>query len=349
MLFVLLSLISTAFAQAPCIDELGAAKYPQVLVDGHPEGVGVGVFTQPDLFGDPLPALSRLNVRKSIPFFRFNLRWSDAHQFPRSDWPKIIAEAKRIADWVSRHPGPKCYVSGATEHQLNARDAADLARQVLAVIPERCSYVNNPWEGKGAFLSPGPRILNEVHGDKANPPRIGGRFSFSFDGSSSVDSDVEKIKARMRGAEFFCQWHPANNGRLNTNDKTPRPQRKAWPTIELLESLNFLFTASGAVNINPNTLWKSHADRHNTPPEPRAYKPVVITPQKASKLTLKSLGVVVASSGPAQPFQDGRYRYYFPVWGYRMARGPGGPVFELWADNKRLGRVNPGFRAGNFR
>lgn len=349
LILALLSFVSVAAAQTPCIDQLGAARYPDVLVQGHPDGFGVGVFTQPDLFGDPLPALSRLNARKSIPFIRFNLRWSDPHQFPRRDWPKIIAEAKRVSNWVAWHPGPKCYISGATEHQLNARDAADLARQVLAVIPERCVYVNNPWEGKGAFIPSGPRIINEVHGDKANPPRIGGRFSFSDDGSSSVDTDFEKKKAKFKGAEFICAWHPANNGRLNTNDPTPRPQRKAWPTVELLESLQFLFTGSGMARLASNTLWKSHADRHNTPPEPRAYKPVVITPQKASKLTLKSAGVVVASSGPAQPFQDGRYRYYFPVWGYRMARIPGGPVFDLWADNKRLGKVNPGFRAGSFR
>ncbi len=348
IILALLAFISTAAAQVPCIDQLGAAKYPQVLVDGHPSGFGVGVFTQPDLFGDPLPALSRLIKLKSIPFGRFNLRWSDSHQFPRRDWPRIVAEAKRVADWLRANPEPACYISGATEHQLSAKDAADLARQVMAVIPERCLYVNNPWEGKGAFIS-GPRIVNEVHGGKARPPKIGGRFSFSYDGTSSVDSDVSQKLRELQKADFFCMWHPANNGRLNAADPTPRPQRKAWPTPQLLQSLAALFKPRGAVRLAENTLWKSHADRHETPPEPRAYKPVIITPVKASKLTLKVAGKVVHSSGPALPFQDGRYRYYFPAWGYMMAESPGGPVFDLWADNKHLGRVNPGFRLGGFR
>jgi len=348
-LLALICFISTAYAQTPCIDQLGAARYPEVLLQGHPDGFGIGVFTQREIFGDPLPVLTRLVQRKKIPFIRFNLRWSDPHQFPRSDWPKIIAEAKRVTEWINRNPSPVCYVSGATEHQLNARDAADLARQVMAVIPERCTYVNNPWEGRGAFLPAGPRIINEVHGDKANPPRVGGRFSFSDDGSSSVDTDIQKKLQKFRSSEFFCVWHPANNGRLNTNDPTPRPQRKAWPTVQLLRSLAYLFNPSGVVRLAGNTLWKSHADRHNTPPEPRAYKPVVITPVKASKLTLRIGSKVLFTSGPAQPFQDGRYRYYFPVWGYDMSQAAGGPVFDLWADRKKLGTVNPAFRAGNFR
>lgn len=340
---ILLFICSTAHAQIWGIDELGAGRYPQQLIEHHPEGFAVGAFTQRELFGDPLPAIERLIKIKRIPLIRYNLRWSDTHTFRKSDFPKIIEEAKRVSKFAAWHVDVGCQISGATEHMLNAADANLLARQVLAVIPERCSYVNNPWEGKGAFIAPGDRILNEVHGVNARPPKVGGRYNFSFDGSSAVDSDVEALKQRFSGASVFFLWHPSNNGRLTVSDTTPRPQRKAWPTKELLESLVYLTTNRGPSNLPANWLLKSHADRHNTPPEPRAYKPVFIVPKGIKSIKLIKDGKTYATSNP-QPFVDGRSRIYVPHFGYTI-----GANTAVIANGKRVGVCNPGFRAGNFR
>lgn len=338
ILLLNLILAITTFAQPKLfgIDELGIAKYSDVAIKGHPKGFALGAFTS--TFGDAKPAIEKtLRERKDIPIFKLNLSWSDSHSFSRRDFPKIVAEAKRFAPLFVKYPIPACYFNGATEHNLSVQDAQELARQVLAVIPSRCQYVNNPLSGKGKLIPTSDRIINEVHGKESVPQ---GRFAYSFDGTSSVDSDVTRIKQKMKDAEYFLFWHPANNGRLKADDPTPRPQRKAYPTVELLESLGALSKDKGITNLAKGVLYKSHSDRHVTPPEPRAYKPVIIAPQKADKITVGKTDCAFYGT-----YQGGGYRYYCPRYGYKIANKP----VEIRAGRKALGNINPAFREGGFR
>lgn len=336
------------------IDYLGGGKYEQIVLDEHPNGWAAGFFTQDDLFECPRSVVRELARSKRAPIIRLNLRWRDDHAFNETDFPKIVEEAKRFAELPKRYPSTLWYFSGATEHTLNHTLAKKLADEVLKVLPNRenCLYVNNPWEGKGAFIE-GTRIVNEVHGTYAKPPK--GKYLFSYDGSNCVDDDVQARKRVLSTAEVFFFWHPAMNGRLNTNDKTPRPERKAWPTGPLIDSIVYLKNDPGkGIWLPTNWLWKSHADRHSTPPEPRAYKPVLITPVKASRFELVAAnGQIVASSGAPMPFVDGRWRYYFADFGYNIAekaiRIQKNGVCSLRADGKVYGKVNPAFRAGSFR
>lgn len=347
ILSVFISISSSALA-APLwsIDYLGGAKYVSVISKSHPAGFGAGTFTQADLFGDGLPAI-KAAIDRGAPFARYNLAWSDSHSFPRSSWPKIIAEARRVSRFVVKYPSLGCAISGATEHQLNRRDASDLAAQVLNVIPAWCKYVNNPWEGKGAFLPATDRIINEVHGANARAPE--GAFSYSFDGSDAFDSDVTTIKNRLDNALYFFFWTSQANGRRNAGDTTPRPLRKFWLTPELVEALAFLATDQGAVSLARNVLLKPKSDQHEVPPNPRELKPVIIAPDRVDKLILRAPGASFTSS-PRVSFADGRFRYYFPLFGYQMARRARTSVFELVTPKgKVLGRVNPGFRQGGFR
>jgi hypothetical protein len=219
------------------IDQLAGARYGETLAQAHPDGFALGIFTQADLFGDALPVVDLVLQKRKVPLVRYNLRWSDSHTFTRSDFPLIVAEAKRFIPLVEKYPEVECDFSGATEHQLNAEDAQELARQVLAVIPARCRYVNNPWQGRGAFLAPSDRIINEVHGDEATKPSVGLRYNFSFDGSDALRSDVELLKTRFSDADVFFFWSPPNNGRRSTTDRTPRLKRSFWPTPQLLKDL----------------------------------------------------------------------------------------------------------------
>lgn len=325
------------------VANLGAAKYPGVLLAGHPIGFGNVTFT--NTFGDAYKAIDDLLGRGDIPYQEYNLKWSDTHSFSPRDFPAIVAEAKRYSNLANKYPNVECYFSGATEHQLNVRDAQDLANRVLAVIPERCIYVNNPWEGKGAFLKTTARIWNEVHGVNAQPPRIGGPFIFNYDGSNCVDSNVTALKQRFRNAKKFVFWGPPNNGRLTSGDPTPRPQRKAWPTIDWFNSVAYLTNDRGNTKIPDNFIYKSHADRHSTPPEFRAYKPVLITPVRAPQFNLVKNGKVVLTSSASQPFADGRVRYYFPEFGYKTQERAGGEL-ELRANGRVWGKISPAFRDG---
>jgi hypothetical protein len=124
------------------IDQLGGAKYAGEVARSHPDGFALGIFTQKELFGDGYTVVDRVLPVRRIPLVRYNLRWSDSHQFTRKDFPLIVAEAKRGLYVVNKYPDVECEFSGATEHQFNAKDAQELARQILAVIPERLSLIH---------------------------------------------------------------------------------------------------------------------------------------------------------------------------------------------------------------
>ena len=345
ILAALLTLVVSTATATPRywgIDQLGGAKYRDVIVRSHPDGFALGIFTQKEIFGDGYPVVdAALRVRK-IPLVRYNLRWSDSHSFSRSDFPRILAEAKRGLPVVNKYPNVECQFSGATEHQLNQRDAQALADAVLAVIPERCIYVNNPWTGRGAFIPTTNRIINEVHGKEARRPNIGGKYNFSFDGNDAFDVDVTPIKNRLPDSEVFFFWTSQNNGRRNAGDSTPRPKRTFWPTDKLLKAMAYLATEQGAVSLPKNYLIKPKSDQHFVPPAPRELKPVFIFPNKSERIVLRCLGKIYTSS-KGEPFVDGRRRYYFPNFGYEM----GGPC-EVFQGNK-VGTANPGFRQGGDR
>lgn len=346
ILFILLCAISTRVYADPRyygIDHLGGARYADVLVNNHPNGFAAGIFTQRELFGDGYAVIDRLLAKRRVPLVRFNLRWSDSHNFSRADFPRIVAEAKRGLYVVNKYPNVECEFSGATEHQLNAKDAEELARQILGVIPERCSYVNNPWLGRGAFIAPGPRIKNEVHGNDAQRPKTGGAYNFSFDGTDAFDVNVTALKNRLNDADVFFIWTSQSNGRRNAGDTTPRPQRKFWPTGNLIKMMAHLATPEGPVSLPKNYLLKPKSDQHTVPPQPRELRPVMIVPPSVKKLELRR-GTQSFPAGKPQPFDDGRVRFYFPKFGYEM-----GANLDVIANGKKVGTVNAGFRAGQFR
>lgn len=336
------------------IDYLGGAKYKQLILDEHPSGWAAGFFVEDDLFGSPKDVIQELARSGRAPAIRINLAWKDDHVFTEADFAKIVFYAKRFSRFPKKYRNVTWYFSGATEHLLDARLSKKLADQVLAVLPKttNCFYVNNPWEGRGAFVY-GDRIINEVHGSSARAPK--GRFIFSYDGNNAVDDDIMKTKNKMKKAEIFFLWHPAMNGRLKVDDDTPRPQRRSWPTPQLIESLIYLQSDSGkGITIPQGWIWKSHADRNKTPPEDRAYKPVLLAPIKADTIELVTKdGRVIARSGKPLQFVDGRWRYYFSEYGYKLTqrsmRLQKDQVCLIRINGKIYGKINPAFRAGSFR
>lgn len=328
------------------LDYLGGAKFGDLLVREHPAGWAAGFFA--NTFGNAWPVIEKLLATGRCPRVRIHAVWDDAHRYrPSEHDPVIKREAQRAAALAEKFPSVIVFFSPFCEHSIKGRELHELFRKVREWAG-KCILVNSVWTGDTLH---GAGVFNEVHGTHKKPQ---GDYIYSFDGLSAVDSDVEKIKRQYSDAHTFYFWHPAFNGRLNTNDKTPRPQRKAWPTSELIDSLIYLRLSAGEVKLPRNYLWKSHADRHNTPPEPRAYKPVLIMPPKVDRVELVAdNGQVVAVSSRAQPFSDGRFRYYWDSYGYQIAekarRIHGKPTCSLRVGGKIVGSLNPGFRAGAFR
>jgi len=323
------------------LDYLGLPKFVDLAVKKHPQGWAAGCFAE--TFGNALPAIRKLLETGKCPLFRVHLMWSDAHNFGAGDIPNVRTLARRCELLKRAFPQVEIEVSPFCEHNLANPDPY---LEIVKTEAPGCTPVNTPWKGGIS-----KRFKNEIHGDHA---ALRGAYNYSWDGISCVDGDVEKNKAAHARAQVYFFWHPAFNGRLNTNDKTPRPERKAWPTADLIDSMIYLQNAAGSVKYRRNFLWKSHADRHESPPEPRAYKPVLIMPPQARKVELVAdNGQVVATAGPALPFNDGRFRYYWNEYGYRIAENAvrlhGKPTAKLVVDGRELGVVNAAFRGGSFR
>ena len=320
------------------LDLLGAAKYKDVAVKYHPKHFAFGIFTQKEIFGDGYPVVKALLERNGTPLVKYNLRWSDTHSFSTSDFPKIVAEAKRFVPLMVKYPAVHCYVSGATEHKLSERDAQTLANQVLAVLPDRCKYINNPWiKGGGKLLPVTARIINEVHGAE-NPPS--GMYSYSFDGTAAEDSNTQSIKDKHYRAETFYIWSPRFNGHWESGSSMPRPLRKGYPDGKMIRSMTALASLKGDTSFPRGAIYKSHSENKGTG-DTRAEKPVIIIRNRASKVM-----VGIHSCPYYGPYSTaGYYRYYCPRWGYEMGIQP----VDVKAGSRTIGKVNPSFRDGIYR
>jgi hypothetical protein len=329
------------------LDHLGIAKYGKVALDEHPEGWALGAFSS--VFGDALPAVKAILDSGRCPRVRLQLHWEDDHKEKRDTFRKIQREAIRVGNFLKPYAGRiDCRVSGFCEHTLNAKRATELKNLVMKHMPAGVTYVNSIWTG--ALL---PGVVNEVHGSKAKVP--GGRYDFSYDGQSCFDADVESHKAKYSKAETFYFWFPQCNGRMKAEDKTPRPQRKAWPTSKLIDSAIYLSTTSGVSGKLPKSwILKTHSDQHTVPPGSRDCIPVIIAPIKVKEIqAITRNGQVVANLAYYGPFTGGGFRYYAKEFGYILAekakRIQGDPVTALRVNGKKIADVNLGFRAGTFR
>lgn len=330
------------------LDHLGIAKYGQVAADEHPDGWALGAFT--NVFGDALPAIARVLATGRCPRVRLHLAWADDHK--SFNLKGIEKEAKRVGVFFQRYPNIQRRVSGGCEHTWDGKTAEKVRQIVMKHMPTGVEYVNTPLlvgARKGAILQ---NCINETHGSHAKP--LKGRFDFSFDGNSCVDSNVTALKKSLSGAETFYLWSHQCNGRLKEDDKTPRPQRRAFPTPRFIDSWIYLSRDRGNAKLPPRWLIKSHSDQHAVPPEPRAGKPVCIIPIKAKAIDfVADNGQVVISAPYYGAFAGGGYRYYVPDWGYLVSekaiRIQGHPILKVRVGGKVYGTANLAFRQGDFR
>lgn len=324
------------------LDFLGLPKYAEVAKDEFPEGWALGAFAV--TFGDAYKAVEAIVATGRCPLVRMQLLWSDSHTFGDSNIPEVKKLAAKYNQMAAKYPNVKFELSPFCEHNLKNPDKYLDITKLAAPL---CRPVNTPW--KGAFST---KYKNESHGKNSTPK---GARNFSFDGYMCVDSDIEDYKKKHASAEVFFFWTSQFNGKKNDKDNTPRPQRKAWPTSELIDSVIYLHRSRGKTGVPKKYIWKSHADQHETPPESRALKPVLISPVKASKYELvASNGQVVASLKYYGTYEGGLYRYYLMQYGYQVSEKArriqgGDPVCSLRVNGKVVGWVNPAYRDGTYR
>jgi hypothetical protein len=331
------------------LDYLLGSKYPKVILGSHPKGWGAGFFSFIPETGSSLPVARQLAKTGRCPFIRFQLWWQDNHNFNGQE-DKIYEQARKVRKLIKDFPEIRFEVSPACEHKwkrAKADQVCDEVAKILQGLPN-VEVINSPWLGGGGELS--NKYKNEVHrADNSVPTR--GRFNFSYDGKAAVDMPVSKDKRRWRRAEWFFMWTHQLNLRRNEKDKTPRAERKARPTKELIESLVFLATKKGKTNIQKGWLAKSHAeeivDKHGNVLH-RSNKLMVLSDIKAASCELiDSMGRIVASAPYGGVINGNEHRYYFEKWGYQLAQKYG--LLKVVINGKSYGTINAGFREGYFR
>lgn len=337
------------------LDAPGLCKFPIIGVSELPTGHALATFTK--TFGNSLPTIETAIQTDKPPRIRPGLLWDDNHKYD-DKFDEIEHEAKRIKPLIQEYPYIDWRVAGAIEHRLNKDKANKLKDMVLSILP-MVTYVNCPLRKQGGeLIRTGPKVVNEIHKGDGPPPT--GRYDFSYDGANCVDSDVTADKKIWAGAETFYWWNCQCNGRKVLNDPTPRPNRNAWPTRKDIRSWVALEQTRGRVSLPPNWLYKSHADRHDTPPGPRDCKPVWIVPVRTQSIKLvASNGKLISTAKyygtydekPPEPIQ--RYRYYHSLYGYELAeqavKVSGSPICNVVVNDKVVGKINPAFRTGSFR
>jgi len=333
------------------LDLLGIARYGKVAVEEFPDGWALGAFTYVDGFGDALPAVRDVLATNRVKICRLQLMWRDKHDFNfRRDKDFVRKEAKRFYSLINSNKAVKWYISPCCEHELNDRqfeEFAEVVRQELQGL--KYEIVNSPNHRKGHVSK---KYLNEYHGADKRPR--GGRYAFSFDGTNCCDSNVEEFKRNYKDAEYFMFWAPQCNGRLKTEDKTPRAKRRAYPTSRQIDSWIYLSTARGATKLPKDWLLKSHGDQHTVPPSGKDQKPVFIIPQKVKEIVFKTRnGQTIDKAKYFGKFVGGGYRYYSTDFGFLLSekarRIQGDALVDIFVNNKKVGVCNLAFRDGKYR
>jgi hypothetical protein len=196
---------------------------------------------------------------------------------------------------------------------------------------------------QGGALS--KKYKNEIHGSQK---AISGIYNFSFDGLACEDANIEKFKAIHAKTEIFFFWSPRFNGRWESNDTTPRPERKGWPDPKHIRSIVTLGSAKRKTKLAKGWLWKSHSENKGNG-DPRAEKPVLICPIKEHHATLKVGKKVLTTLGFYGQYTDGRYRYYATEWGFEILKKAKGRLIDITLGKKWGGTVNPAFRENEWR
>lgn len=319
--------------QVKCIDTLGAAKFPNQL-NAIPLDYGIGGFAT--TFGDFFP-VAKKELQKGRRMVRVNMLWSDSHSYGDQDIPFLKREAKRYQPLCASNPG-RVFLAPFTEHNVQNPDKY---LNIVKNSAPACGVVNSVWNGA---MTRDARFKNEVHGPHSKPNVPGVGYFYSYDGQSSVDADVVTTLDKHSGAEMFCMWHPRLNGKWSMADSTPRPQRNAWPSGDMLRSLVYLFSQKGVVLL-PNSAWivKSHADNHG-PNDQKGDKLLVISPVRADTIVLKRAGQKIGTLFYYGSFEGGGFRYYATQFAYKF-----GAMVDIFINNKKYGTINPGFRSPPYR
>lgn len=344
------------------IDYLFGAKFARRVVNTHPEGWAAGFFH--GIFRTKAGKIEKLfDSRKVVQMlidsgkcehFRIQAFWDDGHKYNKRGDRELVLEIADLWNEVAvRNPNVKIEFSPYCEH--NEREVDDLLNAIKKRAPKLIP-VNSKWKGAASR-----KYKNEVHN---YDPKPSGKYNFSWDGANAFDADVTASKKKHSSADIYFLWIPQLNMRFSDNrtkdpdkmDLTPRPQRKIRPTARQLKALQFLATDRGRVRLPKGDLWKAQGEQDKKPSNRlRWSKPAYLTKLRGSRVELIGYGRKprVYARLEKSGVHDGRNVWRLGVFGFTVAlralKREGRPVLRIAIDGKVVGRLNPGFRTGDYR
>lgn len=334
------------------MDYLGAGDnkaYRDMILKHHPKGWAAGFF---DIeFGDVTQTVQALIKTGNCPIIRIQMLWGGKlHSYGDKDIPKIVESARKWEKIQKANPQVQIWLSCFCEHKLSTKVITEFHELVYKYAPS-CGRINSPLASGGLTSY----VWNEFHGAETKPRKTSTPITFSFDGTSAVDSDVTTYKKNYGSTDVFFMWIPQYN-----QHKSMKPEdgakRDCVPSKEQIESLAYLATDKGVTKCPVDSIYKSHSDQHGTIPEPRAGKPVLIIVDKGETIKCNASGKLIATFKRGEVFREVRpgkpKRYIYRIetdYGYRLSEKArsvsGSPVVTLSCG----GSLNLAFREGVYR
>lgn len=338
---------------------LGSRHWPlKLTIKTIPEGWAIGCFA--DTFGDCRPNLIKLLKTGKYPACRVHLWWSDAHKIA----PLTVVKegAQRFEKIAQSFPEVAFYLSHSCEYNEKSKSEIEarvaLLRQYAPHTIPVCSPLNSPSSKKA---------ITEHHGgDVVSKP---GEIA-SLDGTEATDIDAAKWIDQNSKASIAFLWSHRFNLRQMGNNPPPK-QRKAAPNEAYFNDIVALASDKGAppapdfageiiVPITKPRLYKTMAEDKVGNKDPRANKPLLLSPSKAPVMQIVTFkGQVIGKLGYYGPFSGGGYRHYSGgAGGSKLAasdlmnaalEASGSPWVWFYDGTRYYGPVHAAFRAGYFR
>lgn len=322
-------------------DFIGGGNYLDVIKETFEEGRAIGILISADGWKakNAWRAINKACKFGGCPVIKVISRWEDSHQFSDDHILRAVKHLKKLIKISNEYPEQKFYYNPWLEYRAREEDVKTLYRKLKKKLRDcdNITLVFNPESLVYSYPTKDDVIL-DLHNQHFQFVE-GVRQIFSFDGQSSVDSDITKVLEKTKNCEAVFLWVEEYNGYKDSKHKLPRPERKDYPTVKLIKSVNYqVDNKKNETNFPKDMLFKTHSEREN--------KLVVQIKNKGDYIYLKKGKKTVAQSEKGYYSDTNKaYIYRFNEMGIDIKPD----LVDVYLDNIKLGSINPKFRDGYYR
>ena len=334
-------------------DYLGGAAFQSVILKYHPKGMAAGFFAH--TFGNAFPTIKALIKTGNCPLVRVHSIWADNHAYKDSFLPQIKEDCKKLCNIAKNNPKLTFHFSPMCEHTMKKDKMMSIINECRKIKNnigcKNLSFVNCVWTGE--FIYGESDIYNEIHGTHALPNK--GKFNFSYDGLSALNSDVEAFKKKYGKAEVFFLWDVYYNLKKDGKEKITVAERLARsyrPKQVHVEAIAALAKPKRDTYV-PNTMIIKPMSEECC--DFKSNKLLLLLPEKSNSVTLirnNAKQNEIEKLSRFDPPVDKLYRYYANKAGYEYVKTRAIKIKIDGVIKKSNGKevyFNPAFRGGTYK